>query len=408
MNEDRAIGINIAKWNVLLETRFTSDSSFPRKRALLSFINSAPIELQKINSCYNQAYCNLKTAIIAITKHGIEIARRIRQKMPEVEIYVPTKHSDGGTDISWFSEQSTQLVGSLFKSHDALICVFSLGAVIRMVAPHLVDKKSDPAVIVIDDRANHVISTLSGHIGGANALARLVASFLGAQCVITTAADVNETIAVDLVGREFGWIIDNIENVTKTSALMVNEDKIAIYQDAGERSWWQSQLPRNVTIVDNIDRIKAPEFKAGLVISDKTISDPEIMSKSVIYRPKSLVVGIGLHWDTSKDVIESGVKAVFSEKGLAFQSIRNIASINREARVKSLEEFSKQYSIPVEIYDKDKLASVNVPNPSETVEKFEGTPSVSEASSLLSSKGVLVVPKQKFPPNLTVAVSRIV
>lgn len=349
-----------------------------------------------------------RTAVIAITKHGIELARRIKQKMPEVEIYVPEKHSDGGTDISWFSEQSTQLVSNLFKTHDALICIFSLGAVIRMIAPHLVDKKSDPAVIVIDDRANYVISALSGHLGGANELARLISSFLGSQPVITTAADVNETIAVDLVGREFGWTIENFENVTKTSAFMVNEEKIAVYQDAGEKNWWHGTLPKNIVAVSSIDQIKSPEFKAGLVISDREISDPEVRNKSVIYRPKSLVVGIGLHWDTSKDVIESGVKTVFDEKGLSFRSIRNISSINRGARVKGLEEFSKQYGIPVEIYDKDKLASVSVPNPSETVQKFEGTPSVSEASSLLSSKGVLIVPKQKFPPNLTVAVSRIV
>ncbi len=348
-----------------------------------------------------------KTAIIAITKHGIEIARKIKQKMPEVEIYVQAKHSDGGTDINWFSEQSTQLVGDLFKTYEAIICIFSLGAVIRMIAPHLVDKKSDPAVIVIDDRANHVISTLSGHLGGANALARLVASLLGAQPVITTAADVNETIAVDLIGREFGWTIENFENVTKTSAFMVNEEKIAIYQDAGERNWWCSPLPKNAAVVDSIEQVKLPEFKAGLVISDRAISDPEIISKSVIYRPKSLVVGIGLHWDTGKDVIESGITAVFKEKELSFKSIRNISSIDREARAKGIEEFSKQYGISVEIYDKDKLAAVSVPNPSQTVQKFEGTPSVSEASSLLSSKGRLIVPKQKFPPNLTVAVSRI-
>jgi cobalt-precorrin 5A hydrolase len=98
---------------------------------------------------------------------------------------------------------------------------------------------------------------------------------------------------------------------------------------------------------------------------------------------------------------------VFKEKVLSLQSIRNISSIKREAKLKGLEEFSKQYGIPVEIYDKDELATVSVPNPSETVQKFEGTPSVSEASSLLSSRGELIVPKQKFPPNLTVAVSRI-
>jgi cobalt-precorrin 5A hydrolase len=349
-----------------------------------------------------------KVAVVAITRQGIAIARRIKQNMAEAEIYVPAKHSDGGIDVNWFSEQSTQLVGNLFKTYDALICIFSLGAVIRMVAPHLIDKKSDPAVIVIDDRANHVISALSGHLGGANALTRLVASFLGAQPVITTAADVNETIAVDLIGREFGWTIENFENVTKISACMVNEEKIAVYQDTGEKNWWHLPFPKNVTIVESIDKIKSPQFKGGLVISDRVVSDSTIVSKSVIYHPKSLVIGLGLHWDTSKETIQFGINTTLKEKGLSFQSIRNIASIKDKAKVKGLEEFSTHYGIAIEIYDKDTLASVNVPNPSATVQKFEGTSSVSEAASILSSKGQLIVPKQKFPPDLTVAISRIV
>jgi len=348
-----------------------------------------------------------KTAIVAITRHGIEIARMIKQRMPEAEIYVPAKHNDAGNDVNWFTEQSTQLVGNLFKSHDALICIFSLGAVVRMVAPYLIDKKSDPAVLVIDDRAKNVISTLSGHLGGANALTKLIASILGAQPVITTAADVNETIAVDLLGREFGWTIENFENVTRVSALMVNEQRIALYQDAGERNWWKEPIPKNVIIVDNMDKINSDEFKGALVISDRLILDQNIKSKSVVYRPKSLVVGVGLHWDTTKDILESGITTVLRENRLAFQSIRNIASINRKAKVKGLEEFCSGHEIPIEIYEKGQLASVSVPNPSPTVQKFEGTPSVSEAAALVSSKGELIIPKQKFPPNLTVSIARI-
>jgi cobalt-precorrin 5A hydrolase len=349
-----------------------------------------------------------RTAVVAITKHGIEIARIIKSKMPEVELYAPAKHSDSNQDFRWFTDPTTAALTELFKTCDALICIFSLGAVIRIIAPHLTDKKNDPAVIVIDDKANYVISALSGHLGGANALARLVASFLGAEPIITTAADVNETIAVDLLGREFGWTIENFENVTKVSAMMVNEEKIAVYQEAGEKNWWSGRpLPKNVTIVDTLEKIESPEFKAALVISDRQIANPAVLEKSVIYRPKSLVVGLGLHWDTSAETFEFGIKTVMNDYGLSFQSIRNISTINREARVAGLQEFSEKYNIPVVKYDKSELATVPVPNPSDTVQKFEGTPSVAEASSLLSSKGLLIVPKQKFPPNLTVAVSRI-
>jgi cobalt-precorrin 5A hydrolase len=192
---------------------------------------------------------------------------------------------------------------------------------------------------------------------------------------------------VDLVGKEFGWIVENFDNVTKTSALMVNEEKIAIYQDAGEKDWCHTQLPKNVSLIENMEKIKSVEFKAALIISDNVVIDSEIIAKSVVYRPKSLVVGIGLHWDTQNEAIREGITAIFKENGLSLQSIRNIASIDRGVKVKGLEEFSRQHDIPVELFAKDKLATVNVPNPSLTVHKFEGTPSVAEASCLLSTKG---------------------
>lgn len=349
----------------------------------------------------------VRTAVVAITRHGIEIARKLKQKIPEVEIYAQAKHSDAGEDVRWFTDPPTKVIGEVFNTFDALICIFSLGAVIRLIAPHLKDKKSDPAILVIDDKGRYVISALSGHIGGGNALARLVATALSAEPVITTAADVNETIAVDLLGREFGWVIDDFQTVTHVSAFMVNEEKVAVYQDAGERTWWGGPMPRNVSIVSGLEEIRSPEFTGGLVISDRIVTDQAILEKSVVYRPKSLVVGIGLHWDTTRDVIESGIESVFRENHLSLKSIRNISSIDRGSNVKGLDEYASAHNIPVEIYSREELAKVVVPNPSPTVQKFEGTPSVSEASSLLSSKGTLMVPKQKFPPNLTVAVSRI-
>ncbi len=351
-------------------------------------------------------------AIIAITKHGIEIARKIKSRMQEWDIHVPEKFKDGKDDINWYSDPSPLAISKLFKSYDGLVCIFSLGAVIRMVAPHMKDKKTDPAVVVIDDKAQFVISTLSGHLGGANALARLIASILNATPVITTAADVNETIAVDLLGKEFGWTIDDDHNVTKVSACMVNEEKIGIYQDAGEHNWWFNDrpLPANIQILNDMNELATSDCKAALIITDKLLDQKyeQLLDKAVVYRPKSLVVGVGLHWDTSKDEIMKGIQTTLKEAGLSFKSIRNIATINREAIVKGLQEFSKEYEIPVEYFDKSQLATIEVPNPSNTVMKFEGTQSVSEASALLSAKnGDLLVQKRKFPPNLTVAVAEV-
>ena len=347
-------------------------------------------------------------AVLAITKNGIKIAEIIKKNIVNAKIYVPNKFYYENSDIIWFNEPTQKKVTDLFKTNDALICIFSLGAVIRLISNLLVDKKTDPAVLVIDDQANFVISTLSGHLGGANALSRYVSSFLSSVPVITTAADVNKTISVDLIGNEFGWIINNYENVTKMCAHMVNNEKIAIFQETGESNWWEmTNLPENVVIIKDIDNIKDSSFKGGIVITDRIITDKAILSKSVIYRPKTLVIGIGVHWDTTKEEIFNGIRNIFHKNSLSFDSIKSLSSIKKKIRVKGLDDFAKEFNIPLFLYEKEELQQISVPNPSETVKKFEGITSVSEASSILCSQGTLLIPKQKFPPNLTIAVSRV-
>ncbi len=296
----------------------------------------------------------------------------------------------------------------LFKTNSALICIFSLGAVIRLIAPLISNKKYDPAVVVIDDKAKFIISALSGHLGGANSLATELSTFFeGSMAVITTAADVNQTIAVDILGRNLGWTIDGLDTVTQVSACMVNEMPMGLYQDSGERNWWPSKgLPRNVRPLSELDNLKSKEFVAGLIITDRILRDEEISSKSVIYRPKSLVVGIGMHWNTSKEAIESAIFDVFQGNCLSIKSIRNLATIKNKAQASGLNDFSRTYQIPIESFNDDQLSRMQVPNPSELVGRFQGTKSVSEAAALLSSKGVLVVPKLKFPPDLTLSVAR--
>lgn len=348
-----------------------------------------------------------KVAIVCITKNGINISKIIKEKIPSASIYAQSKHKDSSDGIIWFEKNTKIMIEEIFKEYDSIICIFSLGAVIRLISNLLVDKKTDPAVIVIDDKANFVISALSGHLGGANSLSKHIADILNSTAVITTAADVNETIAVDLLGNDFKWRIENFENVTKVSAHMVNEEKIGVYQDTGETKWWNKELPKNVTIVEDIDELKSDNFMAGLIISDRIITDPLLIGKSVIYRPKSLVVGLGFHWDTTQKDIEDGILKVLKENGLSFLSIRNLSTIDRGKSPASLGSFSDKHGIPLEFFEKEKLNKIMVPNPSDMVKKYEGTSSVSEASSILSSGGELIITKQKFPPNLTVAVSRI-
>ena len=348
-------------------------------------------------------------AIIAITKNGIDIAKNLRAKFPSWQVFAPSKFSNGDSKVNWFEESTTAKVGMLFQSYSALVCIFSLGAVIRLVAPYMKDKKTDPAVVVIDDAAKFVISMLSGHLGGANKLAEDIAGLIGATPVITTAADVNKTIAVDLVGKEFGWQIDDDSTVTKVSAFMVNEEKIGVFQDAGEKNWWlpKKELPKNVHVYSSIDEMSRSDCKGFLIITDKIVEDKKVLERAVVYRPKTLVVGVGLHWDTSHDTIKEGLEFSLSKFKLSPKSVAKFSSIKKEAQVAGLRELAESMSVPVDYYENQELAQVTIPNPSEVVQNFEGTPSVSEASAIKSSGGTLVVEKQKFPPNLTIAVARI-
>jgi len=223
---------------------------------------------------------------------------------------------------------------------------------------------------------------------------------LGAIPVITTAADVNKTIPVDLVGKEFGWKIDDDSTVTKISALMVN-DKMLEIRIGGKRI-----CQKNVTIYSSFDELKDSGSKGFLIISDKNI-ESEILKDAVVYRPLNLVVGIGLHWDTPKETIKEGLQSCLKKNNLSHLSIAKFVSLKKPQDVKGLIEIGKEMNIPVEYFEKDDLTNVNVPNPSQTVQAFEGTSSVSEASAIKASGGQLIVQKQKFPPNLTIAIARI-
>ena len=346
-----------------------------------------------------------KISVLAITKNGVNIGLRLKEHFPNWEIFAPSKFSNDGKEIIWYSESTSEKIVELFKNNNALICLFSLGAVIRLIAPHLKDKKTDPAVIVIDDKTNFVISVLSGHLGGANELTQIIAQKLDAMPVITTAADVNKTIAVDLVGRELGWKIDDDSTVTKISAHMVNEENIGIYQEVGKSNWWK-ELPKNVKIYHSLEEMKNSDAKGYLIISDR-ILEGDFLKNSVVYRPPSLVVGIGLHWDTSKEIIKEGLDFCLQKFKLSEKSIAKLVSIKKPEDVKGLVDIGKEMGITVEYVNREDLAEISAPNPSDTVKAFEGTSSVSEAAAIKVSGGKLIVEKQKFPPNLTIAIARI-
>ena len=237
----------------------------------------------------------VRVAIVAITKHGAAIASRLAPQIPEATVVVSEKQADNLADFPnprhvYQGALSAQIAG-LFASYDQIIFLVSLGAVVRLISPHLKSKDEDPGVLVIDDAAQFVIPVLSGHVGGANAYAEKVAALLQAMPVLTTASDVGKTIPVDILGRELGWTVEAPKiNITRVSADVVNQLPIAFVQEAGSRNWWTrpTPLPNNIHLFERFEDVDTSKYNSILWVTLRDI-EPTVWEKLserlVVYRP---------------------------------------------------------------------------------------------------------------------------
>lgn len=351
-------------------------------------------------------------AIVAITKHGVEMARNLHQTFPGCDLYYMSKFAKGDEEargIQMFNNSVRMLFPALWPAYKGLILIISLGAVIRMIAPILQDKKTDPGVVVIDDRGENVISVLSGHLGGANELAREVAAVLGANPVITTASDVQKTIPVDLFGRRFGWEWESDEKLTPVSASVVNEEKVAVVVESGERNWWMhdTPMPPSIHVFDTISEALAAEPQGALVVTHRILSSEEeaILENGVLYRPKVIVLGMGCNRGTSADEIESVIKETLAELRFSIKSVKALATIELKKDEEGLIEVCSKYGWPFVWYSPEELNTVKLEEPSETVYKFTGAYGVSEpAAKLYAGVDQLVLTKKKSG-NVTISVA---
>lgn len=356
-------------------------------------------------------------AIVAITKHGVEMARELCEKLPGADLYYMSKFARGDEEekgIRLFEGSVKLILPDLFARYTGIIQFISLGAVVRMIAPILKDKKTDPGVVVVDDRGQFAISVLSGHLGGANELTRVVAELIGAAPVITTASDVQKTIPVDMFGRQFGWVIESFEHATPVSASVVNEEPVVLVQEAGEREWWtyEKPLPEHIRVVGSAAEAVelADWWNAALIVTDRELSEAEsavLLRNTVVYRPKSLVLGIGCNRGTSFEEIEAVVLDTLSELRLSVKSVRNVATIDLKKDEAGLLVLCEKYGWELVTYAPEELNRVELLNPSETVFKYTGAYGVSEPAALLSAGAEEWILEKKKSGNVTISMARV-
>ncbi|NML16007.1 cobalamin biosynthesis central domain-containing protein [Azohydromonas caseinilytica] len=236
-----------------------------------------------------------RLAIVAITRHGAQQAAELASKLPQAQVVTSEKFASTFAGLSnpvrAYGGALRDEIGALFEGFDQLVFFVSLGAVVRLIAPHLKSKDEDPGVTVVDDAGRFVIPVLSGHVGGANACAEAVAALLGATPVVTTASDVVKTIPVDILGRELGWRVEAPKlNVTRVSAHVVNGEPIAFVQEAGSPHWWTrpTPLPENIHRFSRFEDVDLARFRAVLWVTQRDIGADtweQLNERLVVYRP---------------------------------------------------------------------------------------------------------------------------
>jgi cobalt-precorrin 5A hydrolase len=356
-----------------------------------------------------------RTALVVLTRGGLELALRLQPGLAgDTHIYaneraLKTSSPDANANAIRGFDAVGLLLAQLWEDYDQIVLFFALGAAVRLLAPLLQDKHSDPGIVVIDDIGKFAISVVSGHAGGANDLTWQCAELLGAIPVVTTASDVHNTLAIDLLGDMMGWTIENPSQMTAVSAAIVNGEPVAILQEAGQSDWWDrnSSLPRNLVPVNSLREVTSTSFAALLIISDRLLDELPEDLPAIVYRPPSLVLGIGCRRGVSFAALDEFVKTTLKTHHLALQSIAVLASADIKADEEALQMLAQHYSWRFETHTVEALKAVTaVATPSERVQRLIGTPSVSEAAVLLSShNGQLVVCKQKGEA-MTLAVAR--
>ncbi len=236
-----------------------------------------------------------RVALVAITKHGAGKARALALRMPQASVVVAYKFSgfmEGlDNEVKAYRGALSAEIEALFSGYEQIVFFVSLGAVVRLIAPHLKSKDEDPGVLVVDEAAHFVIPVLSGHRGGANAYAERLAGLLGATAVITTASDVGKTVPVDILGRELGWQVDAPKtDITRVSAHVVNGDSVALVQEAGAEHWWSraAPLPDNIHVYTRFDDVDLKRYSAVLWVTRRRIPEPlrqQLKGRLVVYRP---------------------------------------------------------------------------------------------------------------------------
>ncbi|MFW8601854.1 cobalt-precorrin 5A hydrolase [Desulfobacterota bacterium M19] len=316
----------------------------------------------------------MKTAVLALTRGGGELARHLATAL-NAEI------------INLEGRSIKTVIRELWSQYDGFIFIMAAGIVIRIIAPLLHDKKTDPGIVVMDEAGQYAISLLAGHLGGANELAHAAAEAAGGKAVITTSSDTLGLTPLDLWARFQRLRLVKGSFIT-LSAKLVNNGRLKVH-------------------LDNIRGELPPDFEVedDPALADLIISNRRQPGHAAILYPKNIILGIGCNRGVKTKDIEFAVDEICREFNLLRPAIDKIASIDLKADEKGLLDFARRNKLPIFFYSANRLNTVSGVERSELVHRHTGAYGVAEPAAILNSGADHLLCRKKKWRDVTIAIA---
>ena len=303
-----------------------------------------------------------------------------------------THLAESWDDARLYEGNPKEALRQAWQECDAVVLFLATGAAVRLVAPLLQDKRTDPGVVTVDDAGRFAVALAGGHDGGANRLAARVADSLGATPVATTASDGLGVPALDSFGGDLGFEIEDGSDLAAVGSALVSGEPVHL---ASDQRWPLGPLPENVV---------GPEgLRPPLIfVSDRLVDVPR---PAVVYRPPSLVAGVGCSRGATAGEILALLRYSLERAELSEKSVASLASIDAKRDEAGLLEAAERLGVPLRFHTAEALSAVETPNPSSVVREAVGTPSVAEAAVMVS--GADLVSEKRKSGMATVAIGRL-
>ena len=317
----------------------------------------------------------MKIALFAYSRQGCRVARKVLEFFRNEDVRAFTMERFGEEGFQPICRPSAPFYGPIFQWADVLVFVGACGIAVREIAPHIRDKRTDPAVIAIDELGRFSIPLLSGHIGGANALALELAKLLDATPIITTATDINNKFSVDTWAARNGYIIGNMHRAKIVSARILEQD-VPMHSDFPIINAYPSGI------------VAGNSGDVGISISYKK---DEPFKQTLRLIPPILHLGIGCRKGTLAETISEAVESALSQNNIDKRAIARVGSIDLKADEQGLLAYCIEKGWPITFYSAEVLQAVEGDfTPSDFVQSITGVDNVCERAALLGAKNLIV------------------